>query len=190
MDWERDETSKLGFVLYGRYKNEGAGKIVARAELFPSGVGRMIPGDWDHKRELHMHAWIDGNVDLGDYRLSRDVWVDDTSVGRFKNLDPAEPVEPPEPDVIYDTDAPNVEQSEARNDQEVYMNFRQWVVLNEADKDSGGVCSEVRLWYWTGVWKRGGGPPGFDGHDRVEGRVDLGNMQLPKDSQLHPKGTK
>ena len=63
--------------------------------------------------------------------------------------------------------------------------------MDKDDKDSGGVCSEERLWRWTGVWRRGGyRPPPFDNRDLVVGWVELGNTPLPKESKIHGKEKK
>lgn len=164
-----DGTENLGAQVYEDGK-KAAGKIIAEAKISPEGVHEVVKTGWDIKRNCWGHMWKDGSK----YREGNtpddfwnSTWVDDTSYSSWKMTIPDAD------DKIYDNDAPTLGASQSPNNQETYINFKQWVEWQ------GKECSENAEWYWKARWLKTANPR------IVLKEVGTGNIALP-DSPHYP----
>jgi hypothetical protein len=145
---------------------DASGKIVAVAQLTPTGVHNVVSAGWRLLRRRWTHDWRDrkqltpGN---GRHDYWNTTWVDDTEPGMSA-------LTPDIDDKIYDTDAPNLNSGYASTDCETNNNFEQWVEWNNEP------CSEHVPWYFQARFR--------------QGRVILcdvkpANIKLPESSFFH-----
>jgi hypothetical protein len=146
-----DGTEILGGRIYAGGAI-GVGKVVPIAQLTPSGVHNVATNGWTFRRERWFHSFDDGrSADITDAS-----WTGDTSDPGFQNLTPDSS------DMIYDRDAPNVNQGTANACAEVYAKFHQWIEWNGTQASDGSPGTDTfpagAEWHWKAKWQATASP--------------------------------